>query len=299
MKQILYSIILFLIIVPSWAQQREVDSIIKEFKNPTGKQVLVAAHRGDWRNAPENSLAAIRLAIEMGVDIVEIDVQRTKDGHLVLMHDQTIDRTTDGKGHVMDMTLDSLRKLHLRNGLGRVTYHQIPTLEEALQVAKGKVMLNLDKCYEFINDAYPILERTGTIDHVIFKGYYLSADQVKKENGVLLDKLFYMAMVKLDDPNARKVIDDFQSQLKPVAFELSFTRDTSSLFSYFTTMKKRGSRIWINSLWASLNGGHDDDRSETDLKGSYEWLIEKGANVIQTDRPKELLSFLRARKLHR
>lgn len=59
----------------------------------------------------------------MGVDIVEIDVRKTQDGQLVLMHDATVDRATDGKGRVSEHTLAELKSMHLRNGLGRVTYH--------------------------------------------------------------------------------------------------------------------------------------------------------------------------------
>jgi len=70
------------------------DSIINLYKNPSDHYVMVIAHRADWRNFPENSLEAIRSAIKLGVDMVEIDVRKTKDGKLILMHDETVDRTT-------------------------------------------------------------------------------------------------------------------------------------------------------------------------------------------------------------
>lgn len=282
----------------SQAQKQRVTAIIEQLKNPKDKNVLVIAHRADWRNSPENSIAAINNAIELGVDIVEIDVQKTKDGHLIIMHDEKVDRTTNGKGYVKDYTLDSLKKLFLRNGMGRVTYHKVPTLEEAMLAVKGKVMVNLDKCYEHLNEAYAILEKTGTVNHAIFKGYYFTPEQVKKDYGHLLDKIFYMAMVRIDEPGSQKIIDDFQTLIKPVAFELSFKNDTSSVINQFEKIKERGSRVWINSLWASLNGGHDDDRSETDIAGSYGWIVGKGTNMIQTDRPKQLLLYLKARHLH-
>ena len=122
------------------------DRILYQLKNPSENNVLVIAHRGDWRHAPENSLQAIENCIAMGVDIVEIDVRPTKDGELVLMHDEKIDRTTTGKGYVWDWPLDSLKKLYLRNGANHPTHHKIPTLEEAMMAAKGKIMVNLDKC---------------------------------------------------------------------------------------------------------------------------------------------------------
>jgi glycerophosphoryl diester phosphodiesterase len=236
----------------------------------------------------------------MGVDIVEIDVQRTSDGQLVILHDGTVDRTTNGKGFVKDMSLEAIKKLRLRNAQGRVTYHTVPTLEEAMLVLKGKAMVNLDKCYEYINEAYPILVKTGTVDHAIFKGYWLEVAKVKQDYGHLLKNIFYMAMVKLDDPQAGKRIDDFQTELMPVAFELGFTQDTARVFRKLGSIKRNGSRVWINSLWASQNAGHDDDTAEQgNLKDSYDWIIQAGANIIQTDRPAALLAYLRERKLHR
>jgi len=118
--------------------------------NSNGNDVMVIAHRGDWRYAPENSLLAINKAIEIGVDIVEIDVRLTKDSIPVLMHDSAIDRTTTGKGKINEWILDSLQTLFLKNGLGHPTKYKIPTLKEAMETAKGKVLINLDKCYKYI-----------------------------------------------------------------------------------------------------------------------------------------------------
>ena len=78
------------------------DSIVNLYKNPSDQYVMVIAHRADWRNFPENSIEAIRSAIKLGVDMVEIDIRRTKDGHLILMNDETIDRTTNGSGKVSE-----------------------------------------------------------------------------------------------------------------------------------------------------------------------------------------------------
>ena len=85
-------------------------AIVAEIHNPRSKYVVVASHRGDWRNYPENSIAAIESVIGMGVDIMELDLKLTKDSVLVLCHDRTIDRTTSGKGRVCDITYDSIRR---------------------------------------------------------------------------------------------------------------------------------------------------------------------------------------------
>jgi glycerophosphoryl diester phosphodiesterase len=282
--------------ISGFSQTNNVQSILKTFKDPSTKKVLVAAHRGDWRNAPENSLQAFSKAIEMGVDIIEIDVQKTKDGHLVIMHDQTVDRTTDGKGRVSDLTLEEIRKLNLRNGLGRVTYHAIPTLEETMRVAKGKVLVDLDKGYPFMNEIYAVLVKTGTLDHGIFKGFKTAAE-VRQEYGNIIDKVMYKPIVSLDSPNAEIIIRDFQRELKPVCFELNFAHDTAPMLKKFDTIKKQGGAIWINSLWASLSALHNDDVAETDVESSWGWIVTSGANVIQTDRPREMIAYLKSKGL--
>ena len=115
MRRIVFILIAILATVQLSAQDR-VSKIREKLLNRDQSTVIVASHRGDWRNFPENSLEAIDNAIKMGVDIVELDVQRTKDGELILMHDPTLDRTTTGKGKIAEVALDSIRKLKLKNG---------------------------------------------------------------------------------------------------------------------------------------------------------------------------------------
>jgi glycerophosphoryl diester phosphodiesterase len=93
--------------------------------------VQVYAHRGGNVGTPENTLAAFRHAIEVGADWLEFDVQMTKDGALVVIHDETLDRTTDGTGRVADLTLDEIRALDAGNG------EKVPTFEEAITLAKS------------------------------------------------------------------------------------------------------------------------------------------------------------------
>ncbi len=259
---------------------------------------MVTAHRGDWRNAPENSLLAFKYAMEMGVDIVELDLNKTKDGVIVIMHDQTIDRTTNGKGKPGDYTLNELKQFHLRNGLGRVTGNTIPTLAEVMQLIKGRILVNLDKSYPYYAEAYAVLKATGTLRQALFKTDMLYAD-VRKQYPALLDSITFMAVVDLDKPGAKQIITDYQQHIKPVAFELNFKTDTSKLLYNNRFINQNGSKIWINSLWASLNAGHDDDTAVEmgNTKDSWDWLIAHGATIIQTDRPKKLLEYLREKHL--
>jgi glycerophosphoryl diester phosphodiesterase len=277
--------------------RRTFEQILKVFHTPDTNAVMVVAHRGDWRQYPENSIGAIRSAIDMGVDMVEIDVQRTSDGVLVLMHDLTVDRATNGKGLVSSYSLDSLKKLSLKNGLGRPTIFKIPTLEEALLVVKGRIMINLDKCYPFINEAYNLVKKTGTLREALFKGD-VPLTKLNSDYRSLLPYISYMPIIDLDKPDAYELMRSFQSAKKVPVAEFIFKQDTAAVFKQLRNFRKAGSKIWINSLWASLNAGHDDDRAVTDLAGSYDWLLAHGATMIQTDRPQYLLDYLRAKKLH-
>lgn len=277
----------------------QVNKMIDQLHQPTDKNVMVITHRGDWRNAPENSLKAYQLAIDLGADMIEVDLAKTSDGVLVIMHDQTIDRTTDGKGKPAEYTLAEIKKFHLKNGLGRLTKHTIPTLEEVMLLAKGKVLVNLDKSYPYYNEAFEILKKTGTLKQAVFKTD-VSYPEIKQKYPAILSSLTFMAIVNLDKPLAKQVIDEYQKNIRPIAFELIFTKDTSSILTKNAFINENGSKIWYNSLWSSLNGGHEDDLAfdEGNTKDSWDWLISHGATMLQTDRPAALLNYLRKRHLH-
>lgn len=95
--------LLCMLAIASYAQH--LNEILSELSAPAKQSVLVVSHRGDWRNAPENSLQAFQNCIDMGVDMVELDLKKTKDGELILMHDNTLNRTTNGTGKPEDYTL--------------------------------------------------------------------------------------------------------------------------------------------------------------------------------------------------
>lgn len=275
-------------------------TIVDVIENFYDQNIIVVSHRADWRNAPENSLQAIQNCIDMGVDMVEIDLKKTKDGHLILMHDKTIDRTTNGKGKPEDYALDEIKRLFLKNGAGHKTRHKVPTFEEVMTLCKGKVMVNVDKGYDYFKEAYAILEKTGTVNQCVMKSDH-PYEKVVEENGEVLKKMVFMPVVNLNKEGAEKIIDDYISNLKPAAFELVFKDDSPEVLRLIKKVKDSGARIFINTLWPELCGGHDDDRA-VELKEpeeSWGWVINQGAKLIQTDRPALLLDYLRVNRLHK
>ena len=298
MKKVYLFLWLFVCIQLSWGQDRATE-IRNTFLSGNTSQLLVVAHRADWRNAPENSLQGIQNCIDMGVDMVEIDLKKTKDGHLVLMHDKLINRTMNGKGRPEDYTLAELKALRLKNGAGCKTRHQIPTFEEVMTLCKGKIMVNVDKGYDYFKEAYAILEKTGTVGQCVMKAG-LPYEQVKSENGDVLDKMIFMPVVNLQKADAEAVIDSYLTHMSPKAFELVFNNDGPEVLRLIDKVRSSGARIFINSLWPELCGGHDDDRAVElhEPDESWGWIIGRGAKLIQTDRPALLLDYLRTKKLH-
>jgi len=298
-NRIKYSFLLLFLSVLTLTAQSRADKIISEFKKSESPNVLVAAHRGDWRHAPENSVQGIKNCIEMGIDIVEIDVRKTKDGKLVLMHDATIDRTTNGKGKVSDHTLAELKKLYLKNNQGgddaELTDQRIPTLEEALLAAKGKIMVNLDKSYGLMHDIYPLLVQTGTVNIGIFKGVS-EPKQVKKDIKFMGKNIFFMPIVFSDN---EKVVDEIKlylKKVKPAAFEVILRKD-DVLLGESDFIRKSGARVWVNTLWGSLCAGYTDAKAMKDPDANWGHLISKGVNIIQTDNPADLLQYLKNKGL--
>ena len=100
------------------------------------ERTLVWGHRGASGYAPENTMAAFEKAVEMGADGIELDVQLTKDGELVVIHDETIDRVSDGSGWVKDYTYAKLIKHNFNRTHPEYKHAQIPTLEEVYALIK-------------------------------------------------------------------------------------------------------------------------------------------------------------------
>ena len=275
--------------------QKESDKLLIEFTQTFNP--LVIAHRGDWRNACENSILAIENAIEMGVDIIEIDLKKTSDNELILMHDHTLDRTSTGKGYVKDHTLEEIKKLYLKDGAGHKTLFKVPTLREALWAAKGKVLINLDQSFEYFKEVLPILKETNTMDQVIIKGYNKPLVMVREKLGIYIDSIQYMPIIKLGEKGYKALFNEVL-EYPFEGVEFTFTSDTIPEVARLHEFKKKGTRVWVNSLWPEHNAGHHDDRALKEPDSAYGWLISKGVNMIQTDRPQLLLDYLREKGLH-
>lgn len=140
------SLLLTLGVVTAGHAGSGVEQILERYGNANRwrDHVMVVAHRGGGLEAgktryPENSMASIRGVISSGAEMVEIDIRRSKDGELIVMHDSWLDRTTNCKGEVIARTMDELRHCRLVvEGTGAVTAESVPTLREMLEAPRAR-----------------------------------------------------------------------------------------------------------------------------------------------------------------
>ena len=284
---------------PKYANRAE--KLLAEINNPSSDYVMVASHRGDWRNYPENSLKAIESVINMGVDIVEIDLKMTKDSVLVLSHDKTIDRMFNGKGLVSDFTLDSLKTFRAKRAHNVATDSvRIATLEEALLLCKDRILVNLDHAWVYYDEALAVAEKLGVTHQILMKGARPHA-VVEAKLASHKNNFMYMPIVSIDSPNGKKLFQQYKEMGvgTQIAYEICWRKTTNDVLDCMKTIVDGNSKVWVNTLWGSLCGSLDDDAAfEKGPEEYYGKVVDMGATIIQTDRPQFLISYLRSRGLH-
>lgn len=299
MKSLLVAVVVAFSVVAGGATRT--DALRAKLLSADREYVFVAMHRGDWRNFPENSKGAILSAIRLGADIVELDVRRTKDGRFVLNHDATLDRTTTGKGRVSDFTLEEIKKLKLRDARGRPTDCEVLTLEEALAITRGKILVNLDKFAAHPREILDAVSAVNSLREVLVKSSH-SLEQAKKcfgsywksvENGELL----YMPIgaVNRKNPFAKGNIPAYLAANPRVSmmYELCFN-DPACVQEAVDAVKAApgAPRLWVNTLWDSISARHSDKAALLAPDENWGWWLDKGATMIQSDYVAELIVYL-------
>jgi glycerophosphoryl diester phosphodiesterase len=232
------------------------------------RHMAVISHRGEHLSHPENTLAAYRAAIDLGADYFEVDVQTTADGRLVLMHDGTVDRTTNGKGPVSKLTFAEIRQLSVRG-------EQVPTFQEALALAKGRIGVYVDAKSVSAEDLVAAIESHKMSANVVVYGGFAYLKQVQK----------LQPIVKvMPESVSLEVIERIIAELKPqvIAFSRKDWRD-----DIIQAARRSGAGIFVDML------------GPQDTPSSWQDAIDRGATGIQTDRVAELVAYLRARGLHK
>jgi glycerophosphoryl diester phosphodiesterase len=252
----------------------------------TNPAVLTVAHRGDWSHAPENSLPAIRDCIAAGVEIVEFDTQPTSDGHLIVIHDETYDRTSTLSGAIETQPLSRVREARLRAGDGidkPLTGERIPTLAEALEEARNRIVVNIDTKYEVdLPGVTKIVLDLGMADNVIIKSAVDSWHDVALVREMpFFGHLPYMPKIRLDAARATEHVE-IAKALGSGMIEARFDH-FADLLAARAACLPANIRLWINTLDVSYPMDFNDRRALNDPDGVWGTLIRAGVGAIQTD----------------
>jgi glycerophosphoryl diester phosphodiesterase len=309
---------------PASAQSR-VEAIRERLKhaNLWRDHVMIVAHRGGGLAEgktlyPENSLAAIRGAIALGAEMVEVDVRQSKDGVTIVMHDSWLDRTTTCRGIVAERTLAELKACRLVvEGTGRATEETVPTLAEVLLAAKDRILVNIDN--KLAPEALPGIaadaRNLGVADHIVVKQNLWNAERIAKMRG-LLDRIggdvMFMPIIADDAVRDATFLEAASKAFSADAVELITwrvpdkpkTETGGPLFSAKArAVASRGDwHLWVNTYgivnkaggW--LAGGRGDELAvAADFpEESFGFWVDRGATMIQTDEPKAAIDWLAA-----
>ncbi|WP_161554447.1 glycerophosphodiester phosphodiesterase family protein [Sinomicrobium soli] len=270
------------------AQQASTDfAYVKQhLTDPGNEVVLVAAHRAMHTRYPENSLAAITDAIAHGVDIVEVDVRVSKDGIPVLMHNETVDHISTGSGKVKKICLSELKTFRLRDDRGKITRHSIPTLEEALNLGKDKIVFDIDLKVNTrdLKKVTAVVKKCDAINSVFF--YDSEYDKIQRVERLLPGVL---RMTKIHhDSKAKKHLE----MLLPDIVHLGNSAVDREVGFIETVQRDYRLPVFANAL------GETDEAARDDIR-AYDILLDRKVNIIQTDTPVLLLQYLRQKNKHR
>ena len=277
------------------------EAIREKLMSQDRDYVFVAMHRGDWRNFPENSKGAILSAIRLGADIVELDVHMTKDGRFILNHDKTMDRTTTGKGAVHDLTLAEIKQFKMRDRYGTPTDYDVLTLEEALELTRGKILVNIDKFTAHPREILDAVAAVGALKEVLVKSTH-APDDARRFFGeywkaVESGELLYMPVIQFCWKHHAKAAHDLplwiaEEPRKASMYEIcADAPEYSAAFSQVLNAKG-APRLWVNTLWDELDVGHGDKRALLDADGNWGWVLSQGATMLQSDYAAELIVYL-------
>ena len=242
---------------------------------------VIAAHRGG--DAPaENAIETFERTVRgaPGPVLLEIDVRRTSDGQLVLMHDETLDRTTTGKGPVSGVTLDAFRALQLKDGAGRVLGAHPPTLKHALEWSKGKAILELD-----VKQGAPLAEvivavRAAKAENRVVVIVYNTEDALTMQR--LAPDL--MLSVPAESVPVLQMVSSVRVDLSRL---LGWTGTTDPNSALNLQLADKGVEVIFGTLGDTPTSW--DVRLARDGDAGYAAFADTGIHVIATDRPLEAM----------
>ena len=260
---------------------------LRDLFKPTGEPLpILSAHRGGaGRGLPENCMATFEATVRHGWSMLEIDLRTSKDGVIVLMHDATLDRTSNGTGLIKDRTLAELRDERLKDREGKLTEHRIPTLAEAMQWARGKTILMLDK------KEVPVKEVVRAIAEHRAESFAMMLGNVKEaaECHALNPEIMMEVML-----GARERVEEFARTGVRWSNVIAFVGHTGTPdVELCRLIREKGASTMAGSsrnIDRELLSGRVPTAEP--LREKYRELLARGVDVIETDIPRDVAPVL-------
>ncbi len=236
----------------------------------TKHKLVVIAHRGSHLNFPENTLAAYENAIKEGADYVEIDLRTTKDGHLVIIHDESITRMAGIKGQVKDLNYSDIKDLKIKPAVKEdTTTYRIPEFNDVLHVCKGKINIYLDFKDADVEKTYRLIKEYGMQNKVVI---YLNKEEQYGQWKKVAPNV--PLMVSLPENADSLQLNNFLEKKHFDVVDNAYTIDLVNL------VHKRKIAVWL------------DVQSNDEGPATWEQALKLGADGLQTDHPGKLIKYL-------
>ena len=265
-----------------------------DLRKDAADRLLIVAHRGVWGgNIPCNTIPAYESALRQGADMIEIDVDYTADGKLIVFH-PGMERPFLGFGESLHrMPWDFVKQLRYTNIDGTPTQFGIETLDDVLERFKDRCYVNVDKFWQKPREISNAIRAHGMTEQMLVK----TAPQDKYLDIVeeFCADMPYMAIVKKPE----EIAAARARKLRYVGTEVLFTEDTSPFAdpAFIEAQHREGLLVWCNAIVYNyrsvLAGGHSDDRSVLgDPEGGWGWIADRGYDLMQTDHVLESVLYL-------
>ena len=268
---------LLLVFILSASQTNVVDG--QKAPIPKSKNAFVViSHRGNHVAAQENTLAAFQNAINVGADYVEIDLRTSKDSQLVIMHDATVNRMTNGIGKVSDLSWAELKQLKvIEKNHPEWPEQSIPLFSEVLKLCKGKINIYLDFKNADVNASYQALKKAGMQHSVIV---YINAAHQLMEWKKIAPQIPLMVSLP-DSVQSAAQLNSFLDQYKIHLLDGSYKEYTVEMVN---AAKAKNIPVW------------PDIQSATEGPEQWEKAINLGFTGLQTDHPEAMVNYLKNKK---
>lgn len=316
--------VLFTLLLPAPAMaQTRLDAIRERLQhaNQWRDHVMVVAHRGGGMQASktrfaENSIAAVENAIALGVEMVELDIQKSKDGVYVVFHDSWLDRSSACKGILAERTMAELADCRLVvEGTGVPTAETVPTLAAMLAVTRGRILVNIDNKLDTgeLPGIVALARGMGMADQLVVKQNLWSPEKIVEARRVVErigPGVIFMPIIADDAVRDPRFVEAATRAVAADAVELiqwhapgqGMTGDGGPLFSARTrAVAARGDwHLWVNTYaivnkaGGMLSGGRGDELAVAAglPQETYGFWAEHGATMIQTDEPGAAIEWL-------